>query len=59
MHKGSKITTVVEDEIEVLPRRESLELLLNAPVVLLFRLALPRKDGCATRCNGSRGVVLS
>ena len=42
-----QITTVVEDEVELLAVLEGLELLLQAPVVLLLGLTLP---GEATEC---------
>lgn len=39
--KGSKVSTVVEDQVEGLAGWEGLELLLEAPVVLLLGLTLP------------------
>lgn len=39
--KGSKITTVVEDQVELLAILEGKELLLQTPVVLLLGLTLP------------------
>lgn len=56
--KGSEVTTVVEDQVEVLAILEGSELLLQAPVVLLLGLALPGKDRYAGSSNGSSGVVL-
>lgn len=41
MDKGSEITAVVEDQVELLAILEGKELLLQTPVVLLFGLALP------------------
>ena len=57
--QGSQVTTVVQDEVELLAILESLELLLQAPVVLLLRLALPGKDGDTGSSNRRRSVVLS
>ena len=39
--KGGKVTTVVEDEVELLAILEGLELLVQAPLVLLLGLTLP------------------
>jgi hypothetical protein len=49
--KGGKITTVVEDKVQLLAVLESVELLLQAPVVLLLGLSLPSeaKDISARR----------
>lgn len=41
--KRGQITTVIKDKVELLSILESAELLLQAPVVLLFGLALPGK----------------
>ena len=59
VNEGSQVTTVVEDEVELLAILEGLELLLQAPVVLLLRLALPGKDGDTGSSNRRRSVVLS
>jgi hypothetical protein len=56
--KGSQVTTVVEDEVELATILEGVELLLQAPVVLLLGLALPGEDGDAGSGNGSGSVVL-
>ena len=56
--KGGQVTTIVEDEVERLAILEGSELLLQAPVVLLLGLALPREDGDTNGGNGSSGVVL-
>jgi len=53
-----KVTTIVEDEVQLAVVLEGLELLLNAPEVLLVGLALPGEDGHAGRSDGSSGVVL-
>jgi hypothetical protein len=39
--KGSKVSTVVKDQVELLSVLEGVELLLQAPVVLLLGLSLP------------------
>lgn len=41
--EGGQITTIVEDEVELLAILESVELLLQAPLVLLLGLTLPGK----------------
>jgi hypothetical protein len=56
--KCGKISTVVEDQVEGLSGGERLELLLEAPVVLLLGLALPGEDGHTGGGDGSGGVVL-
>jgi hypothetical protein len=56
--KGGQVTTVVEDEVELLVVLEGSKLLLEAPVVLLIGLALPGEDGNTSGGNGSSGVVL-
>lgn len=56
--KGGQVTTVVEDEVELLVVLEGSELLLEAPVVLLLGLTLPGEDGDTGGGNGSSGVVL-
>lgn len=56
--ESSEVTSVVEDQVEVLAVLEGSELLLQAPVVLLLGLALPGKDRDTGGGNGSSGVVL-
>jgi hypothetical protein len=56
--QGSEVAAVVEDQVQVLAVLEGSELLLEAPLVLLLGLALPREDGHAGGGNGSGGVVL-
>lgn len=56
--KGSKVTTVVEDQVERLARGERLELLLEAPLVLLLGLTLPGEDGGTASGDSSSSVVL-
>lgn len=58
MNKGGEVTTVVKDEIELTSILESVELLLNAPEILLLGLALPSKDRNASSSNSSSGMVL-
>ena len=41
--KGSEVTTIVKDQVELLATLEGGELLLQAPVVFLFSLSLPGK----------------
>lgn len=45
VNQSGQISTVVKNHVELLAVLEGLELLLNAPVVLLLGLALPGKDG--------------
>jgi hypothetical protein len=56
--KGSQVTAVVEDQVQALAVLEGSKLLLEAPLVLLLGLALPREDGDAGGGNGGGGVVL-
>lgn len=56
--EAGQVTTVVEDEVELLTILEGLELLLQAPVVLLLSLTLPGEDRDTGSGNGSRSVVL-
>jgi hypothetical protein len=58
VNQGGQVTTVIEDEVELLARWEGVELLLQAPVVLLFSLTLPGEDGDTGGGNGGSGVVL-
>jgi len=43
--EGGQVTTVIEDEVELLAVLESVELLLEAPFVLLLGLTLPGEAG--------------
>jgi hypothetical protein len=56
--ESGQVTTVIEDEVKALVVLEGLELLLQAPLVLLLGLALPGKDGDTGGGNGSSSVVL-
>lgn len=56
--EGGQITTIVEDEVELLAILESVELLLQAPLVLLLGLTLPGKDRDAGGSNGGSSMVL-
>lgn len=58
VNEGSEITTVIKDHVEGLSVLEGLQLLLNAPEVLLLGLTLPGEDWDTCGCNGSGGVVL-
>lgn len=53
-----KVTTIVEDEVELLVVLEGNELLLQAPLVLLLGLTLPGEDRDTGSGDGSGGVVL-
>jgi hypothetical protein len=53
-----QVTSVVEDHVESLAFGEGLQLLLNAPDVLLLGLALPGEDGDTGGGDGGGGVVL-
>jgi hypothetical protein len=52
------LSTVIEDEVEALAAIESNQLLLKAPLVLLFGLSLPCEDWDTSGGNGSGGVIL-
>jgi hypothetical protein len=54
----SEITSIVENQVQVLAILEGSELLLQAPVVLLLGLALPGKDRYARGSNGGSSVIL-
>ena len=56
--KTGQVTTVIEDEVELLAILEGLKLLLQAPVVLLLGLTLPGENRHTGSSNGSSGVVL-
>jgi hypothetical protein len=56
--KGGEVTTVVEDEVELLAILEGEELLLKAPLVLLLGLTLPGEDGDTGSGDSGGGVVL-
>lgn len=56
--EGGEVTAVIENEVEGLAILEGLELLLEAPVVLILGLTLPGEDGDTGGGNGSSGVVL-
>ena len=53
-----EITAIVEDEVQLLVVLEGNKLLLQAPVVLLLGLALPREDRSSSSSNGCRSVIL-
>ena len=58
VHERGQITTVIEDQVERLAGWEGVELLLQAPLVLLLGLALPREHGRSTSGDGCSSVVL-
>jgi hypothetical protein len=58
VNQSGQVTTVIEDEVELLAGWESVELLLQTPLVLLFSLTLPGEDGDAGSGDGGSGVVL-
>jgi hypothetical protein len=58
VNESGKITTVVEDEVELLAILEGGELLLQAPVVLLLGLSLPGEDRDSSSSSGGGGMVL-
>jgi hypothetical protein len=49
--EGGQIATVVKNEVELLAILEGGELLLEAPVVLLLGLALPREAIFMLACS--------
>ena len=58
VNEGGEVTTVVEDEVELLAILEGEELLLKAPLVLLLGLTLPGEDGDTGSGDGGGGMVL-
>lgn len=58
VNKGGKVSTVIKNKVELAIVLEGLELLLNAPEVLLLSLTLPGEDRDTGSGNGSGGVVL-
>lgn len=56
--EGGQVTTIVENEVQLLAILEGNQLLLQTPVVLLLGLALPGKDGNTGSGNSGSGVVL-
>jgi len=58
VNEGGEVTTIVEDEVELLAILEGEELLLKTPLVLLLGLTLPGEDGDAGSGDGGGGVVL-
>jgi len=56
--EGGEVTTVVKDEVELLAILEGLELLVQAPLVLLLGLTLPGEDRDTSGSNGGGGVIL-
>ena len=58
MDKGGKVTAIIENHVQGLTTREACDGLLDAPVVLLLGLALPRVDRNTSRGDGGSGMVL-
>lgn len=56
--EGGEVTTVIENEVELLVVLEGKQLLLKAPLVLLLGLTLPGENGDAAGGDGGGGVVL-
>jgi hypothetical protein len=58
VNESSKISTVIENEVQGFAVLEGGELLLEAPVVLLLGLALPGKHRSTASGNCGRSVIL-
>ncbi|KAH3668817.1 hypothetical protein OGAPHI_002572 [Ogataea philodendri] len=56
--KGGQVSTIVQDQVELLVVLESKQLLLNTPQVLLLGLTLPGENWNTSSSNGSSSVVL-
>ena len=54
MDKGGQVTTVIEDHVQGLAVLEAEDGLVDAPLVLLLGLALPGKDGDASRSDANQ-----
>lgn len=52
--EASEVTSVIEDHVEGLVAGEGAECLVDAPEVLLLSLALPGKDGDASRSDANQ-----
>jgi len=52
--EGSEVTTVIENEVELLAILEGVQLLLQAPIVLLVGLTLPGKADRKLACVGTK-----
>jgi len=59
VNKSGQISTIIEDEVKLGIVLESLELLLNAPKVLLLGLTLPGENGNTSSSDSGSSVVLS
>ena len=55
MDEGGQVTTIVENEVQLLAILEGNQLLLQTPVELLLGLALPGKDRNTGSGNGGGG----
>lgn len=58
VHKCSKITAIVENQVQWFAGREGSQRLLDAPVVLVLSLALPSENRRARGGNSSSRMVL-
>jgi hypothetical protein len=58
MDEGSKISSIIENQVELSSILEGVELLLEAPLVFLLGLTLPCEDWDTGSGNSSGGVVL-
>ena len=56
--EGGEVTTVIEDQVELLAILEGAELLLETPLVLLLGLTLPGEDGDTGGGDSGGSVVL-
>lgn len=59
VNKRGEITAIVKNEVQLASIVESVELLLDAPEILLLSLAFPGKNRNASSSNSSSSVVLS
>jgi hypothetical protein len=57
--EGGEVTTVIEDEVQLLAILEGLELLVETPLVLLFGLTLPGEAVNKERSAGSTKAKLA
>ena len=58
MDEGGEVAAIIEDHVEGLAVGEGSQGLLDAPVVLVLSLALPRVDRNTSRGDGGSGMVL-
>jgi len=58
VNQSGQVSTVVQDQVQLLAVLESKQLLLNTPQVLFLGLTLPSENWNTSSGNGSGGVVL-